>query len=64
MTETVQNFIVLGIVGAALAYVGWSFYQTFAQRKASCGCGKGGCAKMMQSERDLAQAGKGKRVSL
>ena len=42
MTETVQNFIVLGIVGAALAYVGWSFYQTFAQRKASCGCGKGG----------------------
>jgi len=43
-----ENLMMMAIVGAAVAYLAREFAGTFRSQgaKASCGCGKSGCAKM------------------
>lgn len=66
MSEMTQNIIVFLVIAAAVAYVAWNLWRTFAGRRGNCGCssGKAGCARMEQARRDMEQAGKGKKVEL
>lgn len=48
MSITLQGLLVVVIVGAAAAYVGYNAWQTLRGKRQGCHCGDDSCAKKRQ----------------
>lgn len=48
MSITLQGLLVVAIVGAAAAYVGYNAWQTLRGKRTGCRCGEDHCAKKRQ----------------